>query len=559
MVGESPTIAPSEPPVVVGETTFELLATLEKVSQVPAVLCDSSGQILSASSNLKGECAAAAPMAPDDLLVRNSEGKWVCTNTSCLHHTRCASSTIPPQPDLPADLHVFHCKGMERAETSAQLLAHGLRADAEKMALMENLSQSYEELHLIQSLASAFEEEIDHRMTFVRILNCVRHVLPSTAAEVWSLDQGDRLYRCLLHHDGTNVHKSVDSFPAEESLEGTLREFGAKVLRDNSTYDDGPLGKFFARLLKQLDLPVVILPLKIKSRILGVLVLKIPAGSRSIDSARLRTLETAARQTSLVLRVHMLIHELRANEGLRREIDIARQIQRSLLPPEIPTSSTFDLYAGCVTAARVGGDYYDFFESSVDKIGLLVADVSGHSVASGLVAMSFRSAFRFFLEEQDLPLHELFKSVNRSLHDELSSTGHFLSAIYATYHKRDRTFRYVNAGHHPPLIYNTHSGKFREFEDDAGLLIGVLPDWEYQTSELQLEPGDLLLLYTDGITEAENQDGEAYELDRLKHSVRRHVHRSTKEMYHYLLREVYIFQDEQYNQDDITLLLMKVS
>ena len=559
MAGEPlTTIAPEEPLAAIGETTFEVLNTLEQATHVPAIVCDQAGQVLAASPNARNECAVASPTAPVGLLTQEADGRWTCTNTSCIHHARCATCPIPAHPNLPGGLQVFHCTDAESAETAAQLLGHALGADAEKMGLMESLSQSYEELHLIQSLASAFEEEIDHRMTFARILTCVRQVLPFTAAEIWSLDQAEKLYRCLLHHDGTNVRKSVDTFPAEDHLEAPLRDLGAKVLRED-TVIDGPLAAFFDRILTQRTRPVVVLPLKIKSRTLGVLVLEIPANSRTIDSALLRTLETAARQTSLVLRVHMLIHELRANEGLRREIDIARQIQHSILPPEIPTSTTFDLFSGCVTAAKVGGDYYDFFELSEDEIGLLIADVSGHSVASGLVAMSFRSAFRFFLEELDLPIHENFARVNRSLHDELSRTGHFLSAIYATYHKRDRTFRYVNAGHHPPLIYNTHSGRFREFEDEAGLLIGVLPEWEYQTSELTLEAGDLLLLYTDGIIEAENQSGAQYELERLQDSIKRHAARSTKELYHYLLREVYIFQDEQYNQDDITLTLMKVS
>jgi serine phosphatase RsbU (regulator of sigma subunit) len=543
-------------PPPVGETTLRMLETLEDSSQTPVILTDEAGNVLAASPNLRHECAAAT--APPSATPLRADGERItCVNESCLHFAGCAACALPDTPQLRTGLHVLHCRGEKHAETSAALVAHALAADAEKAGLMDNLSNSYEELHLLESLAGAFEDEIDHRMTFLKMLDSVRRLLPFRAAEIWTLHAGDKQLRCLLHHDGTTIQKSVESLDVDPAVEKPLCSMGARVFREIPPRSDDPIDTLVHEVLGFVGSPAVLVPLMTRSRLLGLLVLQLPEDFGRIDSAKLRMFSAAGRQASLVMQVHLLVDELRSNEGLRREMEIARQIQTGLLPQEVPTDSMFDLFAGCVTAAHVGGDYYDFFELSPDEIGLLVADVSGHSVASGLVAMSFRSSFRHFLHEQKLPHDELFTRVNRCLEKELSQTGHFLSAVYGTFHKRERRFRYVNAGHPPPLIYNVPTDTFRT-ENEVGLLIGVLPEWEYHAGETILDKGDLLLLYTDGILEAENQLGEMFGIDRLEAAIRKHHKKGVKEMYHYLLRELYVFQDEQFNQDDVTLLLLKI-
>lgn len=247
--------------------------------------------------------------------------------------------------------------------------------------------------------------------------------------------------------------------------------------------------------------------------------------------------------------------ELRTNERLRRESEIAREIQSSLLPRSLPENPSLDVFAGCIPAHRVGGDYYDFFAEESGRLGMLVADVAGHSIASGLIAMRFRSSFREH-REHDLEMSTLFRRVNRLVHSELRMTGHFLSAVYASYEPASGRLRYVNAGHNPPLIARG-DGEFRKL-DESGLLLGVLSDWDYVSGEEQLASGDTLILYTDGVVEAANQHEELFGLDRLQHAITKYRHRSSKELYHYVLKEIYRFQDEDYTRDDVTLVVLKV-
>ncbi len=420
--------------------------------------------------------------------------------------------------------------------------------------ILDELARAYEEIHLLHGLAGAIEDELEHRMVFAKIIGCLKELLPVEAAEIWTFNQQEGEYHCALQWDGAHVTSRLDVVAHSPLLEAQIHGMGVRVLRGQHSVRDS-IDTFLLEILSGMGFPAVVAPLCSKAKLLGILVVKIPASLETLSSSRLRLVEAAARQTCVSMQVDFLVRELRANERLKKEVEIARQIQHGLLPEKIPQRPHFDLYAGCVTAARVGGDYYDFIERK-DRLGLLIADVAGHSIASALIAMSFRTTFRFYLA-RDPDQGDLFRWVNDALNEELSKSGTFLSAFYGIFDETTRVFRYVNAGHNPPILWRKSEQRFLRLEE-SGLLIGILPDQEYVAAEVYLAPGDVLLLYTDGIVEAENQGGDFFGIERLEEAVRKNLSRSSREMYHYLLKEMYIFQDEQFSKDDVTLLILKV-
>jgi serine phosphatase RsbU (regulator of sigma subunit) len=435
---------------------------------------------------------------------------------------------------------------------SSSPLATGNESDA----MLDELARAYEELDLLHGLAGVLEDEIDHRLIFQKIIGCLRELVPVETAEVWVPNREAGEYRCFLHYERGGMSSRLETTPFDPGLQQPILNMGVRVLREKQKHEcAGPLDLFLVRICEGIGFPSIAVPLLSKSKLVGLFLLGIPSQAESLDASALRLVAAAARQTSLSIHLSLLIDELRANEGLKREIEIARQIQHDLLPQSIPQSTRYDVFAGCVTAARVGGDYYDFFTESPSKLGLLIADVAGHSVASALIAMSFRTSFRHFLA-QGLELGELFAKVNDALHKELNKSGNFLSAFFGILDEEKRTFSYVNAGHNPPLLWSHASGTFREL-GESGLLLGVLPEQSYSAAEVPLEPGDVLLGYTDGIVEAENQHGELFGLKRLEAAIRKHLSRGAREMYHYLLKEMYLFQDEHFNKDDVTLAVLK--
>jgi serine phosphatase RsbU (regulator of sigma subunit) len=428
-------------------------------------------------------------------------------------------------------------------------------APPETLAVVEELARAYEELHLLHGLAGVLEDEMDHRLIFLKILACLKELLPIEKAEVWIPYREAKEFRSILLYDGTELIRSTHVIPCDLGVEGGLIGLRVRVLRDGQKAVQ-PVDFFLLQAASRIGLPVIVVPLLRKAKVLGLLVLRIPPTLQNVDSSRLRLVAAAARQMGVNLQLHFLIEELRANEGLRREIEIARQIQHDLLPQQIPQSDKYDLHGGCVTAARVGGDYYDFFSTPGENLGLLIADVAGHSVASALIAMSFRSSFRHFLEQR-LELDLLFDKVNLTLHRELKETGSFLSAVYTTLDERTLRLRYVNAGHPHPLLRQRKTGSFRCL-DQSSLLVGILPGIKYPVGEVALAKGDILILYTDGIVEAENQHGDPFGKERLEKAVERNNHKSAREIYYQLLKEMYLFQDERFNKDDVTLVVLKV-
>lgn len=534
-------------PVICGETVEDCLKAIERNSGTPTLIADTEGTVIATSPNAGDTCAVIEGSGKPLMRVGDN---LCCPVTDCPLHATFGAASLIGSGQL---LEVVQCTGSASLSFSADLLAPAVRADVEQGSLIEELARQYEELHLMQRVAGAVEEHIDQLAPFVHIINGLRKVFPVEAAQVWSLDSRSKDYRCLLHQVDDQRQKNLETVMFDKTMVRSLKERGVRVIR--SIEDDDPIETFLLQMADQLALPIVVIPLLAKSQVHGVLVLRFPDTITSIGSALLRLIEATARQLSSALHAHLLIEELRANEGLRKEIEIARQIQSNLLPQKIPESEHFDLYAGCVTATRVGGDYYDFFTDREHETGLLIADVSGHSVASGLIAMSFRSSFRQYRQQQ-LEMETLFCKVNEFLSAELNTAGHFLSAFFARYNENHGELRYVNAGHNYPVVLR-QDGSFEEL-DSSGLLIGVIPDWQYDSDSVKLHSGDTLVLYTDGVVEAENQDKEQFGMDRFKEAIKKHSKLSAKLMYHMVLKELYVFQDENYNQDDVTLIVFKV-
>jgi sigma-B regulation protein RsbU (phosphoserine phosphatase) len=221
---------------------------------------------------------------------------------------------------------------------------------------------------------------------------------------------------------------------------------------------------------------------------------------------------------SLVLR-NQLEAALR---DLDRELQSVGEIQRSLLPQRLPELPGFDLAAHYQTSARAGGDYYDFFPLGDDDWGIFIADVSGHGTPAA-VLMAITHAIAHTRPGSPKPPRELIGYLNHHLARGYTSSGAFVTAFYAALSPRRRRLTYATAGHNPPRLLR--AGEVLSLEDGGGLPLGVLGEEEYAEATLTLAPGDLLLLYTDGITEAMGPpapDGrrEIFGLERLDEVLR---------------------------------------
>jgi sigma-B regulation protein RsbU (phosphoserine phosphatase) len=246
----------------------------------------------------------------------------------------------------------------------------------------------------------------------------------------------------------------------------------------------------------------------------------------------------------------------KAYDQVDRELKVVADIQLSLLPTDLPKIPGLDLACHYQTSTRAGGDYYDFFELPDGKWGVLIADVSGHGTPAAVI-MAVTHSIAHMLAEPPVPPSRLLNFVNRNLTTRYTSgSGTFVTAIYGVYDPRSRTLTYASAGH-PPARVLRGCGQIMQLNGEASLPLGIDAGEGYTDHEYRLEPGDVLILYTDGITEARSPQGDMFGEARLDEAaVCRGSAASTLES---ILSGVDRFRGSRTLGDDRTLLVARVT
>jgi phosphoserine phosphatase RsbU/P len=242
------------------------------------------------------------------------------------------------------------------------------------------------------------------------------------------------------------------------------------------------------------------------------------------------------------------------NNSLLKELEIAKQIQLSLLPPSPPALEGINCAGRCVSATHIGGDYYDIFVRG-QEVGMVIADVSGHSVGAALIMVETRSVLRAQLQALSSPA-EILAALNDLLHDDLTSAELFITMSYLSYNTATGRLLYTNAGHPPPLLFRPAQEKFIEL-DAEGLIIGVKKGVVFEERCVTVQPGDLLLLYTDGITEVEGPGGELFGTRRLKTILTREYRRPAADLISAVLAALRAYSGASSFKDDISMLVLK--
>jgi sigma-B regulation protein RsbU (phosphoserine phosphatase) len=244
------------------------------------------------------------------------------------------------------------------------------------------------------------------------------------------------------------------------------------------------------------------------------------------------------------------------NARVFREMEIAKQIQLSLLPAEPPRHAGVSLAGRCKPATHVGGDYYDFFRHGESCIDMVIADVSGHSVGAALIMAETRTVLRA-QASLDKSVGQILASLNELLFDDLSGAELFITMFYLRFEPARRTLVYANAGHNPPLIFREGVTSCTEL-DAEGLILGVKRDVLFEEKAIQLQDRDLVLLYTDGITEAQNPAGDFFGTSRLCALLSSSLNRDVDEIIDTILSEVESFAQSSTLNDDISMIAFKL-
>ncbi len=305
----------------------------------------------------------------------------------------------------------------------------------------------------------------------------------------------------------------------------------------------------------------ILLPLAVKNELSGIISLSPKRSEAPYTATDLRLLRSVASQTGLALENSRLtatiVLEAAQKERLNTELEIAREVQERLFPQELPVVEGLDFYGACRPALGVGGDYYDFLELPEGKFGIAIGDISGKGVGASLMMASLQASLRGQTIHFGNDLASLMKQVNHLVY-EASTTNRYATFFYAQYDPKSRMLSYVNAGHNPPFLIRDNGEVVLLTE--GGPVVGMLPPMivDYTQGEIELKTGDLLVGYTDGISESMNPAEEEWSEDAMLQFLKTVADKPSQEILAETVVAADRFADGAKQHDDMTMIVLKV-
>ena len=302
-------------------------------------------------------------------------------------------------------------------------------------------------------------------------------------------------------------------------------------------------------------------PIKSKDQLVGIMSLGQCRARHEYDATDKDMLMSVGGQLALVIENSRLTERLVADEKLRRELALAAEVQRRLLPARAPECAAVELAGFCQPARGVGGDYYDFFKLDDQRVGIAIADVAGKGIGAALQMSTVQATLRILLSgathQLNGSLSAMVATLNRLL---LNSTGgaNYVTFFYAEFDERARRLAYVNAGHNPPILFRAdHAGDFRELSC-GGMFVGMFDHCGYEQEVVQMQPGDVLIGFTDGLSEALNVRGEEFGEARIRATLAETAGLAVNEIRDEIARRAQTWGQGAPQHDDLTFVILKV-
>ncbi len=305
----------------------------------------------------------------------------------------------------------------------------------------------------------------------------------------------------------------------------------------------------------------LVLPLRVKDELLGFVSLGPKKSEEPYSGLDVRLLRSVASQTGLALENSRLAAAVAAEaaqrERINREIEIAREVQERLFPQHMPKAEGFDFAGYCRPALGVGGDYYDFIGLPDGRMGIAIGDVSGKGIAAALLMASLQASVRGQTLHPE-QVAAIIALVNKLIY-ETSASSRYATLFYAQLDTASRTLVYVNAGHNPPMLLRRKGEGIELLRlTTGGTVVGLLPKFPYEQESVQLERGDLLVCFTDGISEAMNSADEEWGEEKLAETASACLELSPQETIARLMAGADAFTAGAKQHDDMTLVVLRV-
>jgi sigma-B regulation protein RsbU (phosphoserine phosphatase) len=413
-----------------------------------------------------------------------------------------------------------------------------------------------DKLRMLLDITKRISRSLDLQEVLNLVLDTLDSLIPYDAAGIFVVDCGDKVARSERDESCVFKSQAVRGYDINELMELHLKlgeglighvaltsqPFTSPDVRKEPLYINA----------RQRTRSEMVAPVISNDEVIGVFDLESDElNAYSADD--LEVLMMLASQVAIIIEKVMLHEQMIEKQRLQGQLEVARQVQLALLPASDPKLTGYDISAYNFPTEEVSGDYYDWVSVYDDQIGIVIADVAGKGVPAALLMAFLRASLRAASHIGYAPQISMSK-VNYLLWESIER-NQFVTAFYGMLDATNRTLAYANAGHNPPLLVDA-SGEAR-FLDQGGLPLGMFRDTRYYEYYLTLEPGQVLVLYTDGATEAQNAQEEEFGKERLVRSVKAAGNLSARELIEAVQRDVVAWTEGRGAHDDVTFFVIK--
>ena len=307
----------------------------------------------------------------------------------------------------------------------------------------------------------------------------------------------------------------------------------------------------------------ILVKIKQKNELVGILSFGPRRGGFQYSVADRELLMSIAGQLALIIDNARLTERMVAQERMRRELALAAEVQQRLLPAQAPKSVGIEIAGFCEPARGVGGDYYDFINFDNSQLGVAIADVAGKGMPAALLMSTVQATLRSLTASNgsrapaSYDLSSIVGKLNRLLFNSTNGE-HYVTFFYATFEHATQRLTYVNAGHNPPLFLRADGNDEFRLLTSGGLVAGAFEHAAYEQETVQMKPNDLLFLYTDGLSEALNIDGEEFGTGRMMDTLKSIATLSADQIRDVVVRRVKEWCSGMSLYDDLTFVVLKV-
>jgi len=418
-----------------------------------------------------------------------------------------------------------------RLRGAAELIGRLRRNDDEIQGLCAEVLERYEEVTLVYRLCERLGSVVGEAAIARLVLVEAARVLGARSGGLW-----------LREGEGLNA---VASFPATPVRWNLTYTEALSVMRNGKPWvqEAGADGE-----------SAVAVPLPSPGGPIGLLALWGRSSGRAYRSGDVKLLTAIATLTAAFIRNERLAAEARRSEARARDDEIARQVHRGLLPHGDPTMPGLEISGCCRAAENVGGDYYGYISMPDGSLGLVMADVSGHGVAAALYMAAAKGALQAEARRILSPA-ELLRRTNGALVGDFSASDVFATVFFGRFEPGGRGFEYANGGHNPPLLVRGDGSV--EPLGPTGPALGFLPGLDYREESRRLEPGDVFVVYTDGLVESRDSKNRLYGMDRLREAAIHCRELGAADIRDRLLEGLESYCDGKTAHDDVTLVVIR--